>query len=80
MEGTSGADGTVTVTTRNVRRLSLLLRPELVSLSRPVRVVLNGREVFNATLTESCTLFEQSLRRVADPYPGWSAEIPLDVR
>jgi len=72
--------GTITLRTRNVKRLRLLLRRELVDLSAPVRVTVDGREAFLGPVAEDPALLLGSWRETGDPQLAHSAEITLDVR
>jgi predicted esterase len=72
--------GTITLRTRNVRRLRLRLRREILDLSAPVRVVVDGKEAFRGAVTEDPALLLRSWRETGDPQLAHSAEIPLDVR
>jgi len=72
--------GTITLRTRNVRRLRLRLRRELLDLSAPVRVVVDGKEAFRGAVAEDPALLLRSWRETGDPQLAHSAEIALDVR
>ncbi len=70
---------TVELKTKNVLRLRLLLRPELFPAPGPLRVLLNGREVFSGEPAHACSLLQKSLEAAADPHLAWSAELAFDV-
>jgi hypothetical protein len=70
----------VVLRTRNVKRLRLLLRRELVDLTAPVRVTVDGREAFAGPVAEAPELLLRSWRLTGDPQLAHSAEITLDVR
>ncbi len=70
---------TIRLSTRRVQRLRLLLRPELFSARGPVRVLLNGKEVFAGELPAACSTLERSLAQTADPLLAWSHELTFDV-
>ncbi|HJR62491.1 MAG TPA: dienelactone hydrolase family protein [Gemmatimonadaceae bacterium] len=72
-------DNVVRLDTRNVRRLRLLLRPDLLPGDAPVRVVLNGREVFRGALSHDCALLERTWQATGDPYLAYSAELAFDA-
>jgi len=72
--------GAVVLRTRNVKRLRLLLRRELVDLSAPVRVTIDGREAFAGPVAETPQLLLRSWRLTGDLQLAHSAEITLDVR
>jgi hypothetical protein len=83
--GVAEVDGTVegnaiALRTRNVRRLRLLLRRELVDLSAPVRITLDGREAFAGPVGEDPALLLRSWRETGDPQLAHSAEVVLAVR
>jgi dienelactone hydrolase len=83
--GVAQVDGTieggeVVLRTRNVKRLRLLLRRDLVDLSAPVRVTVDGKEAFAGPVAESPELLLRSWRTTGDPQLAHSAEITLDVR
>ena len=70
--GVAQVDGTVegaelVLRTKNVKRLRLLLRRELVDLSAPVRVTVDGKEAFAGRVPESPELLLRSWRRDRGP-------------
>jgi hypothetical protein len=88
VEGTSGpaeleahilAGNVIDVKTRNVKKLRLLLRPELFRDAGPVHVRLNGKDQPPFELKRDCQLFERSARAAADPFLGYTDEVVLDV-
>jgi pimeloyl-ACP methyl ester carboxylesterase len=72
--------GSIALRTRNVRRLRLLLRRDLVDLGAPVRVTVDGKEAFAGRVAEDPALLLRSWRETGDPQLAHSAEITLDVR
>ncbi len=72
-------DNTIRLSTRRVRRLRLLLRPELLAAAGPVRVLLNGKEVFTGDLPAGCATLHRSLQQTGDPLLAWSAELVFEV-
>ena len=83
--GTAEVDGaidgsTITLRTKNVKRLRLLLSRDLVDLEQPVRVMLDGREAFAGPLAQDAALLLRSWRETGDPQLAHSAEIALPVR
>ncbi len=70
---------TIALRTKNVGKLRLRLRPELLDLSRPVRVTIDGREAFAGAVAEAPGLLARSWRETGDPQLAHSAEITLDV-
>ena len=69
----------ITLRTKNVKRLRLRLRPELVDLAAPVRVTIDGKEAFSGPIAGSPGLHLRSWRETGDPQLAHSAEIALDV-
>ena len=69
----------VTLRTRGVKTLRLLLRNELVDLAVPLRVELDGREAFSGTVAEDPALFLRSWRASGDPQRAHAAELQLRV-
>jgi len=83
--GTAEIDGAIegqgiALRTRNVKRLRLLLRPDLLDLASPVRITANGRESFAGKVAEDPALLLRSWRETGDPQLAHSAELTLDVR
>ncbi len=79
VEGKISDGNTIRLKTRNVIRLRLLLRRELFPRSGPVRVLLNGKEVFAGVLPEDCELLQRSWKETADPFRAHSAELTFTV-
>ncbi|MDR3748416.1 MAG: alpha/beta hydrolase-fold protein [Acidobacteriota bacterium] len=79
VEGRILADNVVELKTKNVRKLRLLLQPELVSGSGPVRVRVNGREVATHELRNNCELFAQSVKTYADLFLGYTDEFEISL-
>jgi len=74
-----GPDGAIEIESRNVRRIRLLLRRELMPEDSAPSVRINGREMFSAPLARDCAVLHRSLGSTADPWLAWSAELALDV-
>jgi hypothetical protein len=72
-------DNTIRLRTDNVRRLRLLLRPELFPKPGPIRVEWNGKQVFSGEVHHECTLLERSLEATADPFLAYTAELALEL-
>jgi hypothetical protein len=79
VQATINDDNTIRVDTHRVKRLRLLLRGELFQSEAPVRVLLNGKEVFTGALPEDCDLLHRSWQEVADPFLAYSAELTFEV-
>jgi pimeloyl-ACP methyl ester carboxylesterase len=78
-------DGTIegqaiALRTKNVKRLRLLLRRDLVDLKAPVRVTIGGREAFAGPVVEDPSLLLRSWRETGDPQLAHAAEIVLEVQ
>lgn len=76
VEGRLAEDG-VELRTKNVARLRLLLRRELVPPEKPVRVRLDGREVASGLVPEDCALLQKTWKEARDPFRAWSGEVVL---
>lgn len=72
-------DNTIDIKTRNVKKLRLLLRPELFSTARTVRVRLNGKEQPPLELKRDCQLFAHSAALFADPFLAYTDAASFDV-
>jgi len=70
---------TIRLDTQHVRRLRLLLRPDLFTRGGDVRVVLNGRTVFSEPVPYDCAVYARSWAASHDPYLAYSAELTFDV-
>ena len=79
VEGHILPDNAIELKTKNVRKLRLLLRPELLSGSGPVRVRVNGKEQTPQELKPDCGLFAESSKTYADPLLGYTDEIVINV-
>ena len=77
VEGRIEGDNTIRLTTRNVKRLRLLLREDLLPKEGPIRVVLNQKQVFEGPVPFDCSTYHQSLERSPDPILAYSATIEL---
>ena len=72
-------NNTVRVETKNIRRLRLLLRPDLFPTPGPVRIKLNGKTVFEGEVRYDCVVLKRSLEETGDPYLAYSATMDLAV-
>ncbi|MFI5006419.1 MAG: dienelactone hydrolase family protein [Solirubrobacterales bacterium] len=82
--GTAEVDGTIegasiALRTRNVKRLRLRLRRELLPGVSVFQVRLNGREVFSGPLEEDCGLLLRSWRETGDPFLAHAWERTFDT-
>jgi hypothetical protein len=79
VEGRIADDGTITVNTKRVRRLRLLLRRELLPETPELRVLVDGREAFRGVPVEDCALLQRSWHAARDPFRAHSIEIALEA-
>jgi hypothetical protein len=77
VEGRLTADGGIELSTKNVVRLRLLLRRELLPADKPLRIRLDGHEVAAGPARADCSLLQRSWREARDPFRAYSAEIVL---
>jgi predicted esterase len=77
VEGRLADDGAIELRTRNVLRLRLLLRRELILPDKPVLIRLDGRDVATGLARTDCALLQRSWREGRDAFRAWSAEIVL---
>lgn len=69
----------IDIDAHNVKKLRLLLRPELFHAPGPLRIRLNGKEQLTVELKRDCQLFQRSNATYADPFLAYTDEIILDV-
>ncbi len=62
-----------------MRRLRLLLRPDLFAQPGNVKVVLNGNTVFEGALPSDCALYARTLADSGDPYLAYTTAMTFDV-
>jgi predicted esterase len=72
-------ENTIDIKARNVKKLRLLLRPELFSTPGPVRIRINGKEQAPVELKRDCQLFTRSAESNADPFLAYTDEVVIDV-
>jgi poly(3-hydroxybutyrate) depolymerase len=77
VEGRIEGDNTIRLTTKNVKRLRLLLREDLLPKEGPIRVVVNQKQLFEGPVPFDCATYRQSLERSPDPILAYSAAIDL---
>jgi hypothetical protein len=77
VEGRLAEDGALELRTRNILRLRLLLRRELLPPDKPLRIRLDGREVATGPVPADCSLLQRSWREARDPFRAYSAEVVL---
>ncbi len=71
---------TIRLRTDRVRRFSILLSDRLVSLDRPVRVIVNDRERFKGQVRPDAAVFLDEARARPDPQAAVEAVIPIRVQ
>jgi hypothetical protein len=79
VRGSIDDHGTIRLDAQHVRRLRLLLRPDLFTVSAKMKVVLNGKTVFEGPLPNDCALYARTLADYGDPWLAYSAEMTFDV-
>jgi hypothetical protein len=62
-----------------VRKLRLLLRPDLFGHAGDVRVVLNGKTVFTGPIAIDCAVYARSWASSHDPYLAYTSELTFDI-
>jgi dienelactone hydrolase len=70
---------TIRLETQHVRRLRLLLRPDLFANEGNVKVVINGKTISDGPLQTDCALYARTLSEHGDPYLAYSTEMTLEV-
>lgn len=78
-EAQVGTRNTLFLATRGLARLTLLLSDDLVDLSKPVTVVLNGRQAFRAHVPADPGLMLAQYRRTGDRHRLVSATLTLEI-
>jgi pimeloyl-ACP methyl ester carboxylesterase len=79
VEGSILPNNLIEIKTRNVKKLRLLLRPELFHDAGPIHIRLNGKDQPAVELKRDCQLFAQSAETYADPFLAYTDEVVLDV-
>jgi predicted esterase len=69
----------IDIDTKHVKKLRVLLRPELFKSLGPVRIRLNGNEQAPIDLKHDCELFHRSADASADPFLAYTDKVMLDV-
>ena len=79
LEGHILAGNVIDLKTKHVKKLKLLLRPELIPEPGPLHIRLNGKDQPPVELKRDCALFQRSTQAAADPFLGYTEELVLDV-
>lgn len=72
-------DNRIEIKTRNIRKLRLMLRPELFHTPGSILIRLNGKDQPPLELKRDCRLFLHSAETYADPFLAFTDEVDLDV-
>lgn len=75
LRGEIGDDNTIRLKSKNITRVRLLLRREIISGN--FKVLWNGKEVFSGSAGSDCGLLQRTSSATGDPYLGYSFEVPL---
>jgi hypothetical protein len=78
-EAQRGTRNTLFLATRGLATLTLLLSDDLVDLSKPVTVVLNGRQAFRALVPADLGLMLAEYRRTGDRHRLVGATLTLEI-
>lgn len=70
---------TITATARGVTRFRLLLSPDVIDFSKPVKVVANGRTVFEGTVRKDLGTLLRWASRDNDRTMLYAAELPITL-
>jgi pimeloyl-ACP methyl ester carboxylesterase len=79
VEGAIEPDNAIRLRATGVQRLRLLLRRDLLTPGRPVRVRINDVQVFAGDLPPDCTVRDRSLQESPDPFLAYDAELVVSV-
>jgi pimeloyl-ACP methyl ester carboxylesterase len=75
LRGEIGDDNTIRLKSKNITRVRLLLRREL--LNGELKVLWNGKEVYSGTAGADCALLQHSAAESGDPDLAYSFELTL---
>jgi len=79
LEGRILPDNIIELKTHNVKKLRLLLRPELLPAPGPLHIRLNGKDQLPYDLKRDCQLFLRTADSTADPFLAYTDEIVLAI-
>jgi hypothetical protein len=79
IEGEITAENEIRLRATGVQRLRLLLRRDLLTPGRPVRVRINDEQVFAGNVPPDCTVRDRSLKESPDPFLAYDAQLVLTV-
>lgn len=75
LRGEIADDNTIRLKSKNIKRVRLLLRREL--LSGDFKVVWNGKEVYAGSVGSDCSLLQRTASEAGDPELAYSFEVTL---
>ena len=73
------ADNRIEVTAHGVKRVRVLLRPELLTSPSPITVFLNKRIVFEGDFKSDCNILSESSLGIGDPMLGYEQALDFEV-
>jgi predicted esterase len=73
-------DNTLGITTHDVEKLILYLRPDLFPNPGPVRILLNKKQVFQGEIGSDCGLLETTAAHAGDPQLGGTDRKEFDLK
>ncbi len=73
-------DDTLRITTHDVQKLSLYLRPDLFPKPDPLRILVNKKEVFQGEIGSDCELLEKTAAATGDPQMASTDRRDFDLR
>lgn len=79
VQATVQPDGSIRLVSENVRRLRLLIHPDLLADPGSLRVVANGEEVFSGGVGIDCGTLERTWTEIGDPRLAWGAAVEIEV-
>ena len=79
VRGSIDDDNTIRLDAQHVRRLRLLLRPDLFKRAGKITIKLNGKTVFEGPLPNDCALYARTLADYGDPWLAYTAAMTFDL-
>ncbi len=73
------SENVVKVTTDRINRFTLFFNNRLIDFSKPVRVMANGKKVFEGRFTQSPEFLLQEAKRRSDEITFYSASVVIDL-
>jgi pimeloyl-ACP methyl ester carboxylesterase len=75
IDAKNNGDNSITVSTQNVKRFTLWLHPKMVDITKPVKVIINGKTTFTEKVTPSLATALESYERRDD----WGLIYPIKI-